>query len=293
VGSVFALNISEETLLILAFGSIALTGFILWLFIDPFDGGFSPSTVFSNLTNLGKRRTESKINRLYRSWSLRTNGEYRVFGFKADPVVRFVADDITITLSRHRLGRNSKTQYHRLLLKPYVDHQARLEIYPQRHFHRAIKLLAMDDVIIGDTSFDDRYAIATSDENTAIHLLTPEVRVVIDQLRELQIDDNVYVNLVGGELEVRKPIQGLDIDFLEEYVALGIKLMKAMLASGQSGMEFIVSAMPSEDPICQICGEAISEAVTCKRCDTPHHRDCWEYYGSCAVYSCGGKGFRK
>jgi hypothetical protein len=26
--------------------------------------------------------------------------------------------------------------------------------------------------------------------------------------------------------------------------------------------------------------------VLCRRCRTPHHHECWEYYGSCAIYGC-------
>lgn len=41
---------------------------------------------------------------------------------------------------------------------------------------------------------------------------------------------------------------------------------------------------------CRVCGEALGEAplVACGSCSTPHHRDCFEYLGRCAVYGCGG-----
>jgi predicted secreted Zn-dependent protease len=37
--------------------------------------------------------------------------------------------------------------------------------------------------------------------------------------------------------------------------------------------------------ICTICHKGGTEIV-CKRCFAPHHRNCWEYYQSCAVYGC-------
>jgi hypothetical protein len=48
-------------------------------------------------------------------------------------------------------------------------------------------------------------------------------------------------------------------------------------------------------PICQVCGEEITEPpidilksrVDCSRCETPHHADCWEFNGGCSVYKCG------
>ncbi len=42
----------------------------------------------------------------------------------------------------------------------------------------------------------------------------------------------------------------------------------------------------AECPVCQarvLRGELY---VTCPECGTPHHQDCWEYYGGCGVYGC-------
>lgn len=42
---------------------------------------------------------------------------------------------------------------------------------------------------------------------------------------------------------------------------------------------------------CLVCGDGIQEGnrVQCRGCDTPHHRDCFEYTGKCAVYACGSR----
>ncbi len=44
-------------------------------------------------------------------------------------------------------------------------------------------------------------------------------------------------------------------------------------------------------PICKVCGEAIAggAVIVCAACNTPHHRDCWEYVGACSIYGCNGK----
>lgn len=42
-------------------------------------------------------------------------------------------------------------------------------------------------------------------------------------------------------------------------------------------------------PCCRVCGtELVDGLVTCERCQTPHHKDCWEYWGRCATYGCTG-----
>jgi hypothetical protein len=38
---------------------------------------------------------------------------------------------------------------------------------------------------------------------------------------------------------------------------------------------------------CPVCGQAVSLSLwTCSRCRTPHHKDCAEYFGGCAIFGC-------
>ncbi len=40
-------------------------------------------------------------------------------------------------------------------------------------------------------------------------------------------------------------------------------------------------------PTCRVCGDTlIGRLHACDRCETPHHDDCWDYNGGCAVYAC-------
>ena len=46
---------------------------------------------------------------------------------------------------------------------------------------------------------------------------------------------------------------------------------------------------------CPICGTTFDtddEIVTCERCNTPHHKDCWEYADGCAIFACDSRGWR-
>lgn len=43
---------------------------------------------------------------------------------------------------------------------------------------------------------------------------------------------------------------------------------------------------------CPVCGVGIHDpAVVCDRCSIPHHRDCWDYAGTCSTYGCTGSAF--
>ena len=77
-------------------------------------------------------------------------------------------------------------------------------------------------------------------------------------------------------------------------VQLSLELHQLAVSTQGAGIEFVdeATAQPIDEAICQICGEDITrEMVFCRRCKTPHHRDCWEYYGACSTYGCQEKRF--
>lgn len=43
---------------------------------------------------------------------------------------------------------------------------------------------------------------------------------------------------------------------------------------------------------CRICMSQIHDPIViCPLCETPHHKDCWEYNGKCSIYGCGAEQF--
>ena len=50
--------------------------------------------------------------------------------------------------------------------------------------------------------------------------------------------------------------------------------------------------LKTQEGICEVCGVALSngeDLISCDRCETPHHRRCFDYNGGCAVYACKTK----
>ena len=44
---------------------------------------------------------------------------------------------------------------------------------------------------------------------------------------------------------------------------------------------------------CPVCScDTVEDVKVCKLCDTPHHADCWDYNGKCAIYGCGSVALR-
>lgn len=43
-------------------------------------------------------------------------------------------------------------------------------------------------------------------------------------------------------------------------------------------------------PTCVVCRTPLpDDPHLCPRCETPHHLDCWEYTGGCAIYGCANR----
>ena len=41
---------------------------------------------------------------------------------------------------------------------------------------------------------------------------------------------------------------------------------------------------------CPVCGHDVAmERTKCTACRTPHHEDCWQYSGGCAIFGCSGR----
>ena len=168
----------------------------------------------------------------------------------------------------------------------------RCEVYPTGVWSRLGNLMGMGDIEIGSFAFDDRYVIKGSDPDVLRQLLTPAVQAHIERLRGFLGNDDIYVLLSDHKLLVKKRTLIREYSLLVQFTELAIGLYDEMLSTGQEGIKFVEQATlpkPTEI-ICKVCGAPItSNKVICRRCKTPHHRDCWEYFGSCSTYGCGEK----
>lgn len=179
----------------------------------------------------------------------------------------------------------------------WPDDKLRLEIYPQNLLVGMRKLLGMTDIPIGSPQFDADFFIASNDRAAACGVLSSEVQQKIYALARLGYGgfwsrNNIYVEFAGGVLKVTKPTWLKSYSELESFVRLTLELFDLALLTRDSGIEFLQSA-PAPDaapPRCQVCGDALaSDIVLCPRCQTPHHRECWQYFGGCSTYACDEK----
>jgi hypothetical protein len=97
------------------------------------------------------------------------------------------------------------------------------------------------------------------------------------------------VLIYPGWLVIRKVWESSRAHDLEQFVEHVLGLYDQFQLTKTDGIEFLQAdeAQVIDHANCRICGEEMNgEIVICRRCQTPHHRDCWEYAGGCATYGC-------
>lgn len=137
--------------------------------------------------------------------------------------------------------------------------------------------------------FNERFRVHANNAELARMLLSEGVRWQLERLRAHAGHDDLFVSLQRGRLLIRKATYFRRQDELEEFTLLSLELYDQGMLTRSVGIEFLdtSAAQIVQEAICRICGEdIITDMVFCRRCKTPHHQECWHYYGACSTYGC-------
>ena len=161
-----------------------------------------------------------------------------------------------------------------------------------------MKYLNVDDIRIGDATFDPRFVIKSNQTEFAMNFLDRGTRQAVEDLRNLLRNDKILISLNGSRLLVRKHSILWEYSDLTALTELSFRIYERILLFSQreDGIEILDEGPPSDDsmegghdPVCQVCGFPIKKdgRIFCRRCRTPHHNDCWEFNGQCSTFACG------
>lgn len=231
----------------------------------------------------------SRVNRIYERLARRYRGEIQRGGLFHMPHLRFVYKGAhvlidTLYSSFPKRVRN-QTQFH----ISWPDQQLQLQVCPSRFIGRLRQMLGNGAIRIGG-QFDRRYHIMGNNPDAVTHFLSGGVQHVIDQLRQTFHSRDLRVHVSQGILVIRKPGSIREFVELERLARLGLELFDQAMLTRLAGIEIVAesSVVVSGEAQCKICGETIqSDIVYCLKCRTPHHFECWQYYGACSTYGCG------
>ncbi len=201
-----------------------------------------------------------------------------------------------------KFALHGKNKTHTVFTITWAEPSFRLEVYPQDILAGFRRLWGMEDIEIGSAEFDRSFFISGNSRTAVCDMLSSEVQALIWKLAQLGAAPPIFgtrdiqVQFLGGVLTVTKPRHLNTYEHLEEFVSLSAELFQAALRTRSTGITFVTgSTVDAQQPDsvesqCQVCGEPLAaDLVWCAACKTPHHRECWEYFGGCSTYACGHK----
>ncbi|HXX94467.1 MAG TPA: RING finger protein [Planctomycetota bacterium] len=158
------------------------------------------------------------------------------------------------------------------------------------------KLFGAQDIRVGDPQFDHQYVVQANPELLAKRIFAPNRRGdVIGAILRLESLPEPTVHLTREGLTVRAR------GYLREERELW-----ALSRTALEFTRFVLDLDPvtgvswgevrSEEGECRICGSVLAEGhrvVSCSRCRTPHHLECWKYNGRCSTFACGETRFER
>lgn len=238
----------------------------------------------------GKRR------RSYQQVARQFSGRFTTGGWFSQPVVRFRYGDTFATVTEATLRTPHPVRCTQFKIK-WPDSRFTAEMFSRGAQTHPIAARTLNHVETVDADFDARMTVLGTNQVEANRLLSDGVRWQIIRLVELVRDHDLYISIAGGHITIHTPKLLRSFEALKIFIEQGVALYDQAMITRAVGIVFVENgeATTLEHVICKICGEEIAghEMVYCQRCKTPHHGDCWQYAGSCSVYGCLEKSFRR
>ncbi len=238
-----------------------------------------------------------KLRQIYQRFGELYDGQIHDRQLFESPKVSFVYRSSRALLSIYESSDATPQFYTQLTFTIPAGWSHRVEIFPQRYQETDVRYLNVDDIKVGDREFDPRFVVKSDDEGFIREYLDARTRQAVEDLRNLLGNDKVLVSVNSSRLLIRKHGILSELNDLTVFAELSCKLYDRILMFWQkaSGIEILEDEPPAPGafPVCQVCGGEIpaDARIYCRRCKTPHHKDCWEFNGQCSTYACGEKRF--
>lgn len=232
--------------------------------------------VVLGLLSAGVPFSRRGADRVWRELARSLNGVYVGGGLVASPTVHFRHGPakVVLTVDRRRSWMSI----------PWPDAKVTGEVVTpggMLHYSR------FPPAATSSPRIDRNFQIYLPAGSELVGSLREGVLAQLERLRVLR-SLGLLVSVQRGSLMVIKPVRLTALRDLLEFARTGLALHDELLLTRAEGIEFHGTALSLAQVRCQVCGDAIhDDVVYCRRCRTPHHRECWEYNGRCAVYGCG------
>jgi hypothetical protein len=163
-----------------------------------------------------------------------------------------------------------------------------LRLAPEDSVSQVRRLFGATEITLGDPAFDNSFWIESSDPPWARRFLDLGVRGDLLYLAG-KLSTRIYLDLGPTGLSLRVPLvlvySPVELGELVEFARSLLRKARDLAEEGGMALELVRVQAGS---VCPVCGHPVAEsALPCARCRTPHHADCWKYFGGCAIFACG------
>jgi hypothetical protein len=240
--------------------------------------------------------------RAYRQLATRFRGRYETRGLSDPPTVSFTHNGATVRvgLAPTVLGQPGQIPRTRVVARFGSGIPFRMELAPKARPAPPQSPKGTRLVATGDTKFDLGFVVRANDAEMARDFLCGPMRSTVASLQQVVQPGGMLVSINPERMLVQIDRNlGTNAESLSWVVQQALALHDGLIDGVTRRMGQGVAIVDDADawdedsgpPICKVCGEAIdeSEMIVCAACNTPHHRDCWEYVGACSIYGCNGK----
>jgi hypothetical protein len=240
--------------------------------------------------------------RAYRQLATRYHGRYETRGLSDPPTVSFTHNGATVRvgLAPTILGQPGQIPRTRVVARFKNGIPFRMELAPVARPAPPQSPKGTRPVATGDPKFDLGFVARANDSEMARDFLCSPIRSTVVGLQSVVHPGGMLVSINPERMLVQIDRNlGANAESLSWVVQQALTLHDGLIDGVTRRMGQGVAIVEQPDPwqddqgpaTCKVCGEPIdeSEIVVCASCNTPHHRDCWEYVGHCSIYGCNGK----
>jgi hypothetical protein len=252
---------------------------------------FLVAVILIGVTMTLASQAQSGADRWRRAFQLlarKYGGRHVSGGWLGRQSVHFRHGGTTVQVDQFSAGR-PKRRYLQVHIG-FPDPQLRCEAFPRRPGLRENPFRGMNDVATGAGSFDSEYIVRGESSEEVRRFFSDGVQLQMNRIRYVLGNDDVYVSAQRGRLLVKKefPRHG-GVEHIEDLVDWSLELYDQAMLTRSGSIEFVhrQTLETIDQCVCKVCGDELrDDVVLCRRCKTPHHRDCWLYYGACSTYGC-------
>ena len=224
--------------------------------------------------------TQRQVNELFRNIATRMDG--RVIGPQSLPTVEFNKNGVVFVVRGRVLkGKSTLTIY-----SIWPEPGFRAKLFPETISDAMKTFIGMQDIKVGNPKFDARFVVQSNDKHRLLEILQPDAQAAIFSLGK-----EAVLNINGAKIQLERHIDLSDRVGVNKVIHLFMDAYFVLTKSAldlSGSLQVTAVSFSVEKSVCMICGEAVVERrVQCRRCQTPHHQECWEYLGQCSTYGCG------